>query len=305
MGLSTFDTLKHVDADEGMVEVSGERLGALQRVLAMMLRDVDRVCRENKIEYTLGGGACLGAVRHKGFIPWDDDVDINMTREGYRRFAEVFPEALGDRYWLHDCERTPGYDLAFPRVRLKGTVVRSRDDLGSDECGAYIDIFLIENAPSGKVGRAVHGLGSMVLGLAYSCRRFAARADEYLALAGGNAEARSVFKKKIAIGRLLSFKSAVGWTQVWDCWNARCRDEDSDYVAIPVGRRHYFGETYPRDSYFPVSYGEFEGMEAPLPANSDSYMRALYGSDYMTPPDVPDREKHVVYEFDLGKYDEI
>ena len=99
-------------------------MGSLQRVLTRMLGDLNEVCARHGIAYTLGGGTCLGAVRHHGFIPWDDDVDINMTREGYGRFVKAYELEMKDKYWLHDCNRTPGYELAFPRLRLKGTVVK-------------------------------------------------------------------------------------------------------------------------------------------------------------------------------------
>lgn len=302
MSLSTVDAFKHISAGNNPIELTGDRLRALQIVLTGMLRDIDEVCRENRIPYTLSGGTCLGAVRHEGFIPWDDDVDINMTREGYRRFAEFFLKRYGDKYWLHDCGRTPGYELAFPRVRLKGTVVRSREDYDNEECGAYIDIFIIENAPSNGLLRALHGAGSMALGLVYSCRRFAAHAKEYLELAGDDDSIRSAFNKKIVLGRLFSFRSAEAWTRTWDWWNALCKHEDSELISIPAGRKHYFGELYGRSDFFPVSQGAFESLEVPLPASPDPYMRALYGPDYMIPPDVGDRERHVVYEFDLGRY---
>ena len=301
MGLSTFDVFKQIDS-EGLIEVTGEKLCALQGVLLRMLRDVDSVCSRHGIPYTLGGGSCLGAVRHQGFIPWDDDLDINMTREGYRRFAEAYGAELQEKYWLHDCERTPGYDLAFPRLRLKGTTVRTRDDFDNQECGAYIDIFIIDNAPSNALLRNAHGFISMALGFAYSCRRFAAHAADYLSLVEGDAAATSAFKKKILIGKLLSFRSVESWTRAWDRWNSRCHDEGSSHVTIPVGRKHYFGELQLRSDYFPVSHGSFGDLTVPLPKNTDVYMRSLYGEEYMTPPPEGDREKHVVYEFDLGDF---
>ena len=301
MSLSTFDIFKKVDAGD-LIELSGKKLESLQVVLLQMAREVDAVCAEHRIPYTFGGGSCLGAVRHQGFIPWDDDLDINMTRDGYRRFIDVYESELKDRYWLHDCERTPGYDLAFPRLRLKGTTVRTRDDFDNQECGAYIDIFIIDNAPSNALLRNAHGFISMALGFAYSCRRFAAHAADYLSLVEGDAAATSAFKKKILIGKLLSFRSVESWTRAWDRWNSRCHDEGSSHVTIPVGRKHYFGELQLRSDYFPVSHGSFGDLTVPLPKNTDVYMRSLYGEEYMTPPSEGDREKHVVYEFDLGDY---
>ncbi len=303
MNLSTVDAFKNISAANNPIELNGERLGSLQRVLTRMLGDLNEVCERHGIAYTLGGGTCLGAVRHHGFIPWDDDVDINMTREGYSRFVKAYESELKDRYWLHDCSRTPGYELAFPRLRLKGTIVRSREDYQFDECGAYIDIFIIDNAPSNALLRGTHGFVSMALGFAYSCRRFAAHAADYLSLVEGDAAATTAFKKKIFIGRLLSFRSVEAWTRAWDRWNSRCHDESSNHVTIPVGRKHYFGELQLRGDCFPVSHGSFGDLTVPLPKNTDAYMRSLYGEDYMTPPPEGDREKHVVYEFDLGDYE--
>ena len=302
MGLSTVEMFKNINSSNNPIELTGERLESLQIVLDEMLADVNDICERYGIEYTLGGGTCLGAIRHRGFIPWDDDVDINMTRRGYRRFVQAYEKELSEKYWLHDCFRTDGYELAFPRLRLKGTVVRSREDYQCDECGAYIDIFIIENTPSNGICRKVHGLISMGLGLAYSCRRFAAHSADYLSLVKGDAEATRAFKKKIAIGRVISFFSVESWTRTWDRWNSICGNDESSYTTIPVGRKHYFGELQLRDNVFPVSHGQFDGIDVPLPNDPEIYMKSLYGDDYMSLPPVEKREKHVVYEFDLGSY---
>lgn len=304
MSLSTFEAFKHIGVD-GLIELTDRDLCSLQGVLFHMLTDFDEVCSHYGIDYTLSGGTCLGAVRSNGFIPWDDDLDINMSRADYRKFTEVFDDALGERYWLHDCRRTSGYELAFPRMRLKGTTVRCRDDYDGKECGAYIDIFIVENSPTSKYARGIHGFGSMGLGFLYSCRRFAAHAEENLALAGDNEGLRATFRKKIGIGKLLSFLSVSSWTKVWDAWNALCGDEESGYVTIPVGRGHYFGEMQEREDFFPVSIGSFCAMDVPLPANPEAYLFGLYGPDYMIPPAENMREKHVLLEFDLGSYSDL
>lgn len=301
MGLSTVEAFKHIEVNDDMVEVSGEKLLRLQAVLASMLADFDSACRKLGVSYTLSGGTCLGAIRHKGFIPWDDDLDVNMTRKDFVLLSEHFEEMLGKEYWLHVPGVTKGYELGFPRIRKKGTILKSREDFDIAECGVYIDIFLIDNIPNGAVLRSLHGFISMGLGFALSCRRFCSHKLEYMRLAGDNPEARSAFKKKALLGLLFSFLSAESWCVLWDRWNGAVRNERSRFLSIPVGRKHYFGEVYERKDFFPVSAGVFEGLNVMLPAHPDPYMKALYGPDYMVPPPEADRERHVVYEFDLGE----
>lgn len=299
MSLSTFDAFKQLSAKEDVIEIKGETLARIQKLLVEMLDDFDAVCKEIGVEYTLGGGSCLGAVRNKGFIPWDDDLDLNMSRRDFEVFEGAFSRTLGDRYWLHVPGKTPGYDLCFPRLRLKGTILRTRDDFDNDECGVYIDIFLIENAPSTRVARAFHGAISMSLGFGYSCRRFFKYRTLYASLSKDNKKMGAVFKFKTLIGRLLSFASMDWWCRAWDRWNGLARSTSTCYVTIPVGRKHYFGELYIRDQYFPPSFGEFSGRQVPLPANPSIYLRNLYGDDYLCPPAESDRERHLVYECKL------
>ena len=169
--LSTVSMFKNIKTKDS-IELDEKQLKKLQIVLLNILVDVDSFCKENDIQYFLGGGSALGAIRHGGFIPWDDDIDINMTRENYNKFISLFPKTMSDKYWLHTPEYTNDYALLLSRVRLKGTCVKTREDFFNDECGAFIDIFVVENTPNNKILRVIHGFISLVFGFLLSCRKF-------------------------------------------------------------------------------------------------------------------------------------
>lgn len=292
-GLSTFDAFKRMRA-AGSRNLSPDELRALQKTVLSMLDDIALVCAENSVRWSLGGGSVLGALRHGGFIPWDDDLDVNMPRAEWERFLPAFESRFPGKYEICLPGRPRGYPLAFPRIRLKGTSVVTREDLLLPEIshGAFIDVFLMESVPSGAFPRRVHGAVSMALGLLYSCRKhFAERALlESWGMSGG------AFAVKKTAGFFLSFASAGFWTRLWDRWNGLCRDGSSAWATFPVGRRHYFGELAQRRGLEGTRTALFEGRELPVPAEAEKYLERLYGPGWTTPPPEADRERHAVFE---------
>ena len=292
----TIETFKLIDSPNQVI-IEGESMKKLQNILLEALRDILTVCKENEIQITMGGGSCLGAVRHKGFIPWDDDIDLNITREGYEKFLPLFLDRFGQKYWVLDANRTKDYPVICPQVRRKGTVVRNRDDFKKDECGACIDLCIIEDIPNNSFLRAIQGVASLALGLMASCRRFYQHKEDYLRIAADNEDAVRAVKTKSLIGSLLFFTSYGKLNRLWDKCNSLYRNCNSKYVSVPGGRLRYFGERYLRTALFPAKSGVFEGMEVPLPRDVDGYLAHLYGPDYMTLPPKEKREKHAVVEF--------
>ena len=296
MGLSTFDIFKRLKLSEA-IELSDGDLRRLQIVLVGILSDVEAVCRDNGLTYILGGGTALGARRHKGFVPWDDDVDINIPRADYDRFIPLFRERFGSKYWIHTPTDTSGYGLAFGRIRLKGSCVKTREDLmnAQTECGAFVDLFIVENVPSNCVLRAIHGIGSLALGFLYSCRKFFHERRLVRRWVSEDAKMPGVFRLKCAIGFLVAFASLDSWTRLWDRWNRLCRDKSSTYVTVPVGRRHYFGELARRSDFCETVEVEWEGAQRKASKDLDGYMRRLYGPDFMSLPPPEKREKHILF----------
>ena len=107
-----------------------------------MLKAVDKFCKENGITYFLDGGSCLGAVRHGGFIPWDDDIDVGMMRSDYERFVRLFQENPPEGYSLHTHLNTENYSYLFAKVYREGTRFLAREslDAGLESC-IYLDVF--------------------------------------------------------------------------------------------------------------------------------------------------------------------
>ena len=293
MKLSTFDAFKKLNTDE-CICLDDAQLARLQRLLLSILQDILSICEECGIFYTLGGGSVLGAVRHKGFIPWDDDIDLNMPRAEYMRFVPEFRRRFREKYWLHTPEETEGYEVLFARVRLKGTSVKTRDDFFSEECGAFIDIFIVENTFDSWLLRTVHGLGAQGLGLALSCRKFFRARKALMRLAGQDKALRCAFRVKIGLGFCLAFFSVDIWRKLANGWNRMCRNGQSRYVTVPAGRKKFWGELCAREELCASEWGSFEGLKCRIPAGSDSYLKRLYG-DYHQIPKKAEQEKHIVF----------
>ena len=138
--------------------LTADELERLQGELLYMLREVTAAFDRGGLRYTLGGGSVLGALRHRGFIPWDDDIDINMPRADIDRLHERFDELLGDGYVLCSPQRCRKHGMAHIQIKKKGTVYKSFNELNKPDTGLYLDVFPIENTFDSRVLRTIHGV---------------------------------------------------------------------------------------------------------------------------------------------------
>lgn len=294
-------SFKNLDGETaGLITLSQNQINDLHKVLVRIVDDIMRVCSENNLVCFLGGGSALGAIRHNGFIPWDDDIDLNITRESYNKFIPAFREKYGDKYWIQTPEDTPQFGMPICRIRKKGTKVVTKEDLiDITQAGAFVDLFIIENTYNNKFRRIVHGALCIIVKACASCRRFY-RDKQMIQDVGMSSGQQNVFRSRMVIGFLTSFMSVERWTKFMNSIFSLCKDNTTKFVTIPAGRWHFFGELYDRKIYCELGTLPFEGRKYPVSVDIKNYMVRLYGKDYMQVPPEDKREKHVCWEFDLG-----
>lgn len=141
-----------------MIQLTEEQLEKLHAVQLEMLLEVRRICETYHINYSLIGGTLLGAIRHRGYIPWDDDADVGMLREDYERFRKICDKELNhQKYYFQDDRNTEGYRWGYGKLRKKNTLF-ARENQGCLNFGQeiFIDIFPLDYAPDNMPGRILH-----------------------------------------------------------------------------------------------------------------------------------------------------
>lgn len=297
-GLSTFELYKHLDSTG--VELSQGQVRQVQEIVWSLAQRVIDVCDSEGIPYMLDGGSCLGAVRHGGFIPWDDDMDMSILRADYERFLVAVRREMGQDCWIHTPEDTHNYGLSMVQLRLKGTVLRGKDDFYGGEWGVPLDIFVIENAFDNPVARVAHGIACNAAGFLQACKKTWAFRDHFKGIVGDSGAGRKSVRLRSAVGRCLFWASLDQVTRFTVNVYSLCGNGTSRYVTFPSGRGHYFGEMHERDVLMPPSKELFEGREVSMPAEPARYLSELFGSDFMELPPEDARERHVVLQLSLG-----
>lgn len=292
---------KFANQNEKLRVLSEQDIHDVQQALLGMMDDFDALCRRNGLQYFLTGGSALGAVRHRGFIPWDEDIDIIMPRADFDRLTECVDRELGERYWVQSLETSDVCDLSYFKMRKKGTKYVEIFENEPERAGLFLDIFPLEDMYDNKVLRGLNGVVDEGLFFIASCVRIFNKRERLSQYVEGS-KLEGTIRVKAALGHLLSSrKDPYVWFRRCERWQSKCQNPDSRYVTVSCGRGHYFGEMYEREKIFPLQEMEFAGRKYFMPKDSDHLLTVLYGPDYMTPSDPDHREMHSVIELDLGE----
>lgn len=289
------DILNEVARSEKLArQVTEEESAALKNCLYEMAVDLDRRCRKNRIHLFLVGGTLLGAVRHHGFIPWDDDMDLGLMRGDYEKLKRIFDEEFGDMYLLR-CPNSPYPNgNRFMQIFKKGTVLKTVGEENPLQPQAvYIDIFPYDYVPEHPIGRFLRGNIANGLMFVASCVMDNAYMDA----------AYAEFLKKSRDGKLfLMIRGITGWVfsflppEKWFDLVDRviAYKKKTGTVTSATGRRHYFKEMYAKKVFLPLTNLEFRDHAFYAPGNYTEYLIGNYGEDYMVPPKEGKRESHFI-----------
>ena len=235
-----------------------------------ILIEIDRICIKHNIRYYLAYGTVIGAIRHKGFIPWDDDADIHMFKEDYKKFKEICKTELGEKYFLQDEETDKGYKMFLPKVRMNNTAfVQDCTKNWDMHQGIYVDIFLLDECPKNKK------LQNMNINI----RRYT------------ECTKRGIYNKENTKNPIKNLIRPLVEKQVFlNIWEKtlynHCKKDESFCTDI-----NDFGNIFPRDVIETPRRVEFEGHMLNAPQKAEEYLTYYYG-DYMTLPPEDKRVSH-------------
>lgn len=254
-------------------------------------REIKRVCEENGIRFFLSDGTFLGAVRHGGFIPWDDDMDLGMLREDYEEFCRIAPSKLKPEFCLQTWYTEPNYGLPFGKVMLRNTVfLEGKKTRRLQENGFYVDIFPFDDVPDSPEQRAE--LAGRLLKL-YRIKLMKSGYQPWME------NDRILWKKRIGYLYYQIQALFAGQEELARAYDAQaCAPEKGKTVceqcamAAPV----YFDRAWCED----LAEYSFEGIPFPGPRAYDSFLTALYGDYMQLPPEEERENRHQIVQIDFG-----
>lgn len=259
-------------------------LRRLQLMQLDILKELVRVCQKHGFRFYIMNGTCLGAVRHKGFIPWDDDIDVGMYAEDFDQFINCSDE-FGKKYFLQTIKTDPEFKTMIARVRLNGTTLIEKDFRNADiHQGVFIDIYPLFGYPSNPIKAKIRSWESLLyrMLLLEEAPRNHGKIVKIVGTIACRVIPRGMQKKLIE----------------YIHEKLRRESKDSRYVAFLYGMDvHLFSTVkYERAWFGEPTLMQFEDIFLPTPTDYDNYLKIRY-SDYMKLPPKEKQNSYHSFEF--------
>lgn len=256
-----------------------ELLRKMQIVKLDSLHEIERICEKHGLRFFLDYGTLLGAIRHEGYIPWDDDIDLCMPVKDYNKFLEIAPSELDGRFFLQTAKTDPPYDLPFIKIRMNGTT-----DLyipwkkSTIHQGLSLDIFTVFPLANNKLLRKIQYKAAMIYKMTYSNYEYK------------TSKAFRALQKFILIApkfwRFISYQLFAKYSEEKATHFSHLIEEPKGYTS--------------KEGLFPLTKLKFEDKTYPVPNDYHAFMESMY-HDYMTPPPEEDRTGHEGFIVDLER----
>lgn len=267
-----------------------EVLRKVQLCQLEIAKEIKRVCEENGIRYFLYRGTFLGAVRHKGFIPWDDDMDFAMLREDYDKFCAVAPVRMKPEYALQTWHTEPGFSMPFAKIRKRGTVYTEAKSGKLRENGIFVDIYPLDYAPPAEAER--QALAGKLLHL-FRLKLMKSGYTPWME------DDRVLWIKRIGY---LPYQAASLFV------SERVLVKTYERLVLSVGKADmvYEQSALPTAYYYATKYCEeladypFEDTEFPGFRDYDTVLSELYGDYMQLPPEEKRENRHQIQKIDFG-----
>jgi lipopolysaccharide cholinephosphotransferase len=235
-----------------------------QQIMLEILLEIDRICKKYNITYWLDHGTLLGAVRHKGFIPWDDDLDISMLREDYEKFLQIAPKELNYKFFLQTQKTDKYYKNFFAKVRNNFTLYIDKAEVNKNikyNQGIYIDIFPLNCIKKSNL------------------KLFFYKNLIFLSKIFHNRFFKNIFITKFFVKIINSF---------------HCKNYDKCDFIVSGGENMEYIIHVPKNYIFPLREVCFENYNFPVPNKYDLYLKSIFGDNYMQLPPQTKRKTHAI-----------
>lgn len=272
-------------------------LRKLQLAELYMMKKVAQICEENDIRYYLCGGSLLGAIRHGGFIPWDDDLDITMYREDLSRLCEIISRDYSDVFFVQNFETDKHYTRYITKIRLNGTK-QAEEGYDKDDIhqGIYIDIFPLDHVTK-RDGAGLKFRGRLLRFLfAYKTARC-------------TKDKSATRGKKILIKILKPFTYLIPQSFINRLfhWTCTATDKpDAKYTTSFASHYKWKRQLVDNEVYGEGILHKFENEEFRIPAQYEKLLLQIFGDKFMELPPADKRNSgHTLVDIDLGRYETV
>lgn len=281
-------------------QYDSETLKKLQQTELSILRDFVTLCEQHKLTYFGIAGTGIGAIRHNGFIPWDDDIDVAMPREDFDRFVEISKRDWSDRYLVVNGQEYPDYPLMTTRWTMKGTTFIEWALKGINcPLGIFLDIYPMDRIPDDEKQFARQAREAFIWS-----KLLILRSTAFPVLSFGG------FKKILVHGVCACMHALLTITHVSKPWlYRRCLTCSTRYNGTQTGRIDFLCDTtaymniHELKDFYPMKKIRFEDLDLSFPGNIEENLRLGYG-DFMTLPPVEKRKNHMPFQIAFRKDEE-